>query len=110
MFILVNRWVIRKLMSRAQTGEPAMARTRFTPMVRRKVLLPAILAPVTIMAEPGRSRDRSLVTLLFLGINGWPIFRASKRMVSLIRGKLKSSLLYEKLARLKKASKLHRAS
>lgn len=46
--MLVNICIGLKANSSAPTGQPLIASTRFTPIVLRKVLLPVILAPVTI--------------------------------------------------------------
>ena len=54
----------------AQTGAPAKASTAFTPQVRRKVLLPDMFDPVTIMAFPAPSEVKLLLIRLSAGISG----------------------------------------
>ena len=62
----------------AHTGAPAKASTAFTPQVRRKVLLPDMFDPVTMMAFSAPSVAKLLLIRLFAGISGWPISSALK--------------------------------
>ena len=68
--MLENRATGTKANFSAQTGTPLHARTNDIPIVRRNVLLPAMLAPVT-MAMLFLLRVKLLGTGLFLHRKGW---------------------------------------
>ena len=54
----------------AQTGSPIHAKRKFTPTVRRYVLLPAMFAPVMTTKCGGRAMCKSLRTQRSRRING----------------------------------------
>src|SRR6187402_1153089 len=85
----------------AQTGAPHWPSRRLTPMVRRKVVLPDILEPVTSMSRCDKPMVQSLATLSVAGINGWarPVVVMCSCWLSTGAGQVKEGLLNEKDAR-----------
>src|SRR5215472_265117 len=55
----------------AQTGRPHWAISRLMPTVRRKVVLPDMLDPVTRMRRSSRPMVKSLAMRLAAGMRGW---------------------------------------
>src|SRR5579885_255718 len=62
----------------AQTGPPANARQRFTPSVRKNVLLPDIFEPVIITTWPNPLSVKSLVIRFSSAMRGWPSAQPEK--------------------------------
>ena len=62
----------------ANTDEPIMAKTIFTPTLRRNVLLPAILEPVIRFIWFTPSVEKLFLTNFSTGIIGWPKSSAVK--------------------------------
>jgi hypothetical protein len=68
--MLLITFIFETVKVRAQTGEPIMAKTIFTPTLLRKVLLPAILEPVIRFRPWFPSVEKELVTRFYLSIKG----------------------------------------
>jgi hypothetical protein len=54
----------------AQTGDPFNPKTKLTPTERKKVLLPAMFAPVININPAGSPKSKVFVTHSDDGING----------------------------------------
>src|SRR5689334_9556459 len=96
----------------AQTGAPHWLSKRLTPMVRRKVVLPDILEPVTSMSFCDRPTVQSFATRSEAGISGWarPVVSIWSCWLSTGVGQVKEGLLKDSAAREFRHSMLPTAS
>ena len=70
--MLLITFIFETVNDLAQTGEPIIVKTIFTPTLLKKVLLPAMLEPVTRFNPSFPCVEKELVTRSSFGIKGCP--------------------------------------
>jgi len=68
--MLLITFIFETVNDLAHTGEPIMAKTIFTPMLLKNVLLPAMFEPVIKFKPSFPSVEKEFVTSFSFGING----------------------------------------